>query len=73
MAWGVWLNTRVIFDGHRDNHAVLSTTRFPEAAWPNSWPNCAPQELQILLRAPHQSIDNMGSPRLMSALLTEGL
>jgi hypothetical protein len=40
---------------------------------PNSSPNCAPWALQILLCAPLYSVDNIGAPGFMTALLTEGL
>src|ERR1700733_14701430 len=39
---------------------------------PNSSPNCAPKGLQFVLSAPLYSIDNIGSPALTTALLTEG-
>jgi len=68
--------------------SVLSTTRYPETVgrWdfdpepnahllisPNPSPNCAPKGLQIVLLAPIHSIDNIGAPPFMTALLTEGL
>src|SRR5260370_35926711 len=40
---------------------------------PKPSPNCAPQRLQIVLSSPLYSIDNVGSPALSTALLTEGL
>ena len=50
---------------------VLSTTRFPEAASPNSSPNCAPQGLQKLLCAPLYSVENMCAPAFTIRLLSE--
>jgi len=40
---------------------------------PKPSPNCAPKRLQIVLFAPLYSVDNIAAPRLMTALLTEGL
>src|ERR1700743_120886 len=42
-----------------------------EKTSPNSSPNCAPKELQIVLSAPLYSADNKSSPALTTALLTE--
>jgi hypothetical protein len=52
---------------------LLSTARIENRTSPNSSPNCAPQGLQILLRAPLYAIENTWAPAFMNRLLTEGL
>src|SRR5258708_6728779 len=64
--------------------SVLSTTRFPEAVWADepggsladslvseSFAECAPKRLQIVLSAPVYSVENMCTPRFSIRLLIE--
>ena len=65
--------SRMLKSVQTKSNAELAECSSRRKTSPNSSPNCAPKVLQLVLSAPLNSIDTIDSPRLTTALLTEGL